>query len=185
MPGRHATGVTAVGCLKREADVPGIQRSMLERWGVVHDFVLTDVRMATTPGTSTPTSANPSSKDEKASEVLDKVKSVPESDAVYYVAGLGTGAMEPLANHLVALDGQVRDDRVGVSRGLEDTDTVTSETASHFEANGRTASTGMLKTDTNTAHDRSKKPAGSAVRDLPMLQATSIRGVAPTCDASS
>lgn len=44
---RAADGViTVTGCLKNEADVPGLQPNVAERAGVAEDFILTGVKMA-------------------------------------------------------------------------------------------------------------------------------------------
>lgn len=47
--------VTATGCLKREADVPGQEPSAPERAGIMPDFVLTNVQVrSASPGGGTP-----------------------------------------------------------------------------------------------------------------------------------
>jgi hypothetical protein len=175
--GQDEPRVTAMGCLKREADVPGRQERGAERLGIGRDFVLTDVRIVAASGTSSKGSGSvpPAS--------VDALKMAPKSEARYQVTGLDAKTLEPHVNHLVVLQGRLDDDRVGVTRGAQDTASAGKPSAERFEPTGRTSASDAkaLGKDKNSASGKSGSSQESAAGELPKLDATSIRGIAQTC----
>jgi hypothetical protein len=178
---RNGTEVAVVGCLKREADVPGRRDSAAERLGIGRDFVLTEVRMLPAGAAS----SSSSSGQKMAPASLDAIKALPASDARYYVIGLGAEALEPHVNQLVALEGRVDDDRVGVTRGPQDTGSAATSSPGHFEPTGRTSSSDAeaRKKESSAEQRRPEWSRERAGGELPKIAATSIRSMAGSCGA--
>jgi hypothetical protein len=115
---RQSAIVTLVGCLRREADVPGRRPDIVERAGILRDYLLTEATLAppsvfdarTTGG---PTPDSPVS----AAGTLQ----TPATGSVYKIEGISADRLRELIGRRVEVTGRIDEDDMREVRGTAGT----------------------------------------------------------------
>jgi hypothetical protein len=97
--------VTMEGCLVREQDVPGRKPNIVERQGVMQDYVLTSTKIVKGSGAASSTvEARPSQPAGTAGAV-----GTAGSSAMYHVKGISNEKLTDLVGRRVQVDGKLQD----------------------------------------------------------------------------
>ena len=111
---RQSAIVTLVGCLRREADVPGRGPDIVERAGILQDYLLTEATLAQpsifdarttggpTPDTPVSTAGSPQT---------------PVTGSVYKIEGIGADRLRELIGKRVEVTGRIDEDDMREVRG--------------------------------------------------------------------
>jgi hypothetical protein len=92
-----AAAVTVEGCLVREADVPGRKPNIVERQGIMEDYILTSTKMVK--------GSAPSS----AAGRPDQPTGTAGTTAMYHVKGIDDERLKPLLGKRVQIEGNLQD----------------------------------------------------------------------------
>jgi hypothetical protein len=132
---RQSAIVTLVGCLRREADVPGRRPDIAERAGILKDYLLTEATLsppsvfdarttgAPTPDTPVNTAGSPQT---------------PVTGSVYKIEGIPSDRLRELVGKRVEVTGRIDEDDMREVRGTAGSVTTVPGTKPRIKADGDT-----------------------------------------------
>jgi hypothetical protein len=189
--------ITVTGCLKEEADVPGLEPNVAERAGVLEDFILTNARVASgssSAGASRPGASSPSTSGSSSASAAGQSSAGQASASGAGQSASGQSASGQSASG--AAQGSASQGAQSASRsqgtaasagtmfkieGLDD-----DELRQH--ANHQVEVRGKVDADDLSAGATTPSAAGADAShrddDVPEIEAESIRMVAASCSAN-
>jgi hypothetical protein len=93
----RAGAVTIEGCLVREADVPGRKPNLVERQGIMEDYILTSTTIVIGSASSAVTPP------------ADQPTGTAGTTAMYHVKGMNDERLKPLVGKRVQIEGNLQD----------------------------------------------------------------------------
>lgn len=165
MGGEEKT-VTVVGCLKREADVPGRSPNVAEQAGMGEDYILTEAAEATAAGSTSPSSSSAAG----STSGMSSLK----------VEGIDDEQLQQHVNKRVEVTGTIDDpDWQSRAGSTGTTQPGTTQPGTTQPGTTETGQPGQPGTTTPGA----TQPGMSSDDDLPEIEATSIREVSGACQS--
>jgi hypothetical protein len=107
---RQSAIVTLVGCLQNERDVPGRKPNVVERAGVLEDYLLTDASMAPAAG-RTPSDTT------SGAVGTSGTSQAPPAGSTYKVEGIADDRLKQLVGKRVEVTGRIDEDDMREVRG--------------------------------------------------------------------
>jgi len=117
---RQSAIVTLVGCLQREADVPGRRPNIIERAGIMQDYLLTQATFAPPSLTDARTRGGPTPDIPVSTSGSPQT---PATGSVYKIEGIAAARLRELTGKRVEVTGRIDEDDMREVRGTAGTGT--------------------------------------------------------------
>ena len=127
---RQSAIVTLVGCLQREADVPGRRPNIVERAGIMQDYLLTQATLAPPSFTDARTRGGPTP-DTLVSTSGSPL--TPVTGPVYKIEGIAADRLRELTGKRVEVTGRIDEDDMREVRGTAGSGTIVPSTNGGIE----------------------------------------------------
>ncbi len=111
---RQSAIVTLVGCLQREADVPGRRPNIVERAGIMQDYLLTQATLAPPSVTDARTRGGPTPDTPVGTSGSPQT---PVTGSVYKIEGIAADRLRELTGKRVEVTGRIDEDDMREVRG--------------------------------------------------------------------
>ena len=111
---RQSAIVTLVGCLQREADVPGRRPNIVERAGIMQDYLLTQATLAPPSVTDARTTGGPTPDTPVSTSGSPQT---PVTGSVYKIEGIAANRLRQLTGKRVEVTGRIDEDDMREVRG--------------------------------------------------------------------